>query len=89
MDVIENHDYHELLLLYRGDRSFDALQARLEQASDVGSATLAYGMANWKLYNGERDEAIERFRTIVAGPAWPSFGHMAAEAELARIAGED
>jgi hypothetical protein len=58
----------------------------LAEAGDAGSldfATVAYGVANWHLYNGRTDEAEALFRRIVEAGNWPSFGHMAAEAELA------
>jgi hypothetical protein len=37
------------------------------------------------MYNGRRDEAVNVFKTIVAGDQWASFGFIAAEAELARL----
>jgi hypothetical protein len=51
----------------------------------VSEATLAYGVANWHLYNGRKDEAKALFQKIVTGPDWMPFGFIAAEAELARM----
>jgi hypothetical protein len=50
----------------------------------VDDATLAYGIGAWYLINGQSAEAIEVFNAIVQGDAWPAFGFIAAEAELAR-----
>lgn len=83
MDVIENHDYHELLLLYKGEGSPAELQRR--RASDpttVSFATVSYGIASWLESRGERERARELLRRIVAGRQWPAFGHIAAEAHL-------
>jgi tetratricopeptide (TPR) repeat protein len=55
-----------------------------EGADDLTLATQGYGVGNWYLYNGEGDRAREIFRQVVAGPYWAAFGHIAAEAELAR-----
>ena len=62
------------------------------ESADEGSiddATLGYGIAAWHLVNDEADQALEMCRRIVDGPAWPAFGHIAAEAELARAARPD
>ena len=86
MDVIENRDYHRLLLLYRGDLSPEALFAEVtDSGSTLALATVGYGVGNWYLYNGRRSEAVELFRRVIAGGSWASFGYIAAEAELARM----
>ena len=89
MDVIENQAYHRLLLLYRGELPADSLLPPAAAAGDsltLGDVSAAYGVGNWHLYNGRRDEALRIFRRIVAArPQWPSFGYIAAEAELRRM----
>ena len=68
----------------RPDRiDVEALRCRTNSIED---ATLAYGIAAWRLVNGEADEAHALFEQIIEGPMWPAFGYTAAEAELARIA---
>ena len=86
LDVIENHSYLRLLLMYRGELPVDSLLApgAGEQAA-LDDATVGYGVGNWHLYNGRPAEAERVFRRVVAGPQWPAFGHIAAEAELARM----
>lgn len=86
MDVIENRDYHRLLLMYRGTTDPDTILADAEDSGNaVSAATVRYGVGNWHLYNGRRDEAVAEFRQVIAGGSWGSFGYIAAEAELARM----
>ena len=73
MDVIENQAYHKLLLMYRGEIAPEEMDA---------DATTQYGVGNWYLYNGQPQRARTIFERIVAGKEWPSFGYIAAEAEL-------
>ena len=82
MPIIENDAYHRLLLLYKGELPADSLAPSGGDA--LTDATVGYGLGNWHLYNGRRDEALRVFRRIVSGGNWPSFGYIAAEAELAR-----
>lgn len=85
MEIIENHDYHRLLLMYRGEREPETLLARAADTSDeVGFASTAYGIGNWYLYNGDEERAMEVFERIAETDAWAAFGYIAAEAELAR-----
>jgi tetratricopeptide (TPR) repeat protein len=81
LDVIENAEYHQLLLMYRGERTPEDLLAAAGDGAG-GSAT-RYGVSAWLLVNARRDEAAALWKSILAGPDWPSFGHLAAEAEVA------
>jgi hypothetical protein len=85
VNVIENETYHQLLLLYRGELPPDSVLA-LDSSGElsVTDATAAYGIGNWHLYNGRVAAAERIFARIVAGGQWGAFGHIAAEAELAR-----
>jgi tetratricopeptide (TPR) repeat protein len=86
MNVIENGTYHQLLLMYKGVLAPDSLlRTGPEGAMSVTDATAAYGVGNWHLYNGRREEAARIFRRIVAGGQWGAFGYIAAEAELSRL----
>lgn len=84
MRVIENGTYHRLLLMYKGVLPTDSLLAADAGATTVTDASAAYGVGNWYLYNGRRDEAERVFRRVIAGGQWGAFGYIAAEAELAR-----
>ena len=82
LDVVENGSYYSLCLLYKGVRN----EADVLQAAGTGSAATAvrYGVSAWQLANGRRDDARKMWDQILAGPDWPSFGYIAAEADFAR-----
>ncbi|MBI1722697.1 MAG: tetratricopeptide repeat protein [Gemmatimonadetes bacterium] len=76
--------YWRRLRLYRG-------QSRPEQvltSADTNAiqvATLAYGVGNWYLVNGDTARAREWFRRVTATTGWQAFGFIVAERELARL----
>lgn len=82
MKIKDDQQYYDRLFMYKGLKTPDDL---LRAGGDrVSAATLAYGVANWYLYNGRKDEAKALFEKIITGPNWMPFGFIAAEAELAR-----
>ena len=84
-DIIENHSYYTLLKLYKSGMTpatMDSALHRLENPSDL---SLAYGLANWFLYNGDTTRATRAFERILNSGQWASFGYIAAEADLARL----
>lgn len=88
MDLVENFAYHELLLLFKGDRTVNEILHSEADAGPVGKAiddaTRGYGIGAWHMVNGRDAAAREIFELVVRDTAWPAFGHIAAEAELAR-----
>ena len=84
MELIENVDYYQLLLMYKGRRDPARLLASAEQAGGVSYGTLGYGIGNHYLVSGDRQRAEKIFRRIVESQSWAAFGYIAAEAELAR-----
>ena len=86
MDIIENASYHRLLLVYKGIEKAETLQQTLASGG-LDAVTIGYGLGNWHLYNGRRDQAVAMFKEIVEKNAnqWPAFGYIAAESELARM----
>jgi len=87
MEIIENHGYYRLLLMYKGKiPPEDLLAETLKQDGSAGSTSILYGIGNWYLHNGRRDEALKIFRQMVNGDQWTSFGYVAAEADLKRLA---
>jgi tetratricopeptide (TPR) repeat protein len=83
MKVKDDQQYYDRLMMYKGaKRPEDLLRPGLDAVSE---ATLAYGVANWHLYNGRPAEAKALFERIITGPNWMPFGFIAAEAELARM----
>jgi len=83
LDVIENTEYHQLLLMYQGKRTPESLLAAAGE--DSGGSATRYGVGAWYLVNGRRDEAEVLWKALLAGPDWASFGHLAAEAEIAAL----
>ena len=84
MDIIENHSYHRLLLMYKGEIPVEELLEEARGDDAIRNATIAYGIGNWFLYNGDEERAREIFQEILTGPQWAAFGYVAAEAEMAR-----
>jgi hypothetical protein len=54
----------------------------------IDNATVGYGVGAWHWLNDRPDEAQAIWRRVLAGPGWPAFGFIAAEAEIARDASE-
>ncbi len=82
MDIIENHSYYDLLLMYKGLKKIEDIHD--PSGDTLSSATVGYGVGNWFLYNGRGEEAEAVFKKILEGDQWAAFGYIAAEAELAR-----
>lgn len=85
MDVRDNLAYRDCLLLRKGLRTEEEVLAAAE--GEIDRATRAYGVAVGRQVRGDEDGALALYREIVKGEAWPAFGHLAAEAELARRRG--
>ncbi|MCM3905399.1 MAG: tetratricopeptide repeat protein [Pyrinomonadaceae bacterium] len=86
MEIIENDGYYRLLLMHKGAVSpEDLLAETLKQTGSAGSNSILYGIGNWYLYNGRRDEALKVLRQMIGGDQWTSFGYIAAEADLRRL----
>lgn len=79
LDVIENGSYHSLLLMYKGERTPEEVLKAAGEGS--GGTAVRYGVSAWYLINGKRTEASKLWAQILEGEDWPSFGHLAAEAE--------
>jgi hypothetical protein len=82
MDVIENHAYHRLLLMFKGERSPESLLEGSEDA--LQNATVGYGLGAWHLVSGRGKEAERILAQVLSGQEWAAFGYIAAEAELVR-----
>jgi len=81
--VSQDRSYLNRLLLYKGVYTPEDL---LRAGGDpLTRDTYGYAVGNWHLYNGRKDEARAALERVVASPQWPAFGHVAAEADLARM----
>ena len=87
MTVIENDSYHRLLMMYKGATAAGALlEASTSEA--LNAVTIGYGVANWHLYHGRKEDARAILANLVdkyADTQWAGFGYIAAEADLARL----
>lgn len=85
MEIIENGSYYRLLLMYKGLEKPESL-LEASAGGTLDTVTIGYGVGNWLLYNGQRDQATALFKKIVEENErqWPAFGYIAAEAELAK-----
>jgi tetratricopeptide (TPR) repeat protein len=79
--------YRDLLLLYKGLRTPAQLLALAR--GDLDHPTYGYGVGEWLLLSGRKEEAIELFREVVRGRQWAAFGHIGAEVELARVTAQN
>ena len=87
MEIIENEAYFQRLLMYKGLVDPETLLPRDAEDDDLKLqlVTQGYGLGNWYLYRGERERAIDIFKSIISVGYWPAFGHIAAEADLYRL----
>ncbi|HPF45915.1 MAG: tetratricopeptide repeat protein [Alphaproteobacteria bacterium] len=82
MKIIENMSYHNLTLMYKGVIPAETLTN--VDPNDPSGAAIAYGVANWFLYNGEPDRAYDLMERFMQTKSWPAFGFIAAELELSK-----
>lgn len=73
MTIIEDFDYHNLTLMYKGLKKPEELQ------SSSGSAALMYGLGNWFYYNGNVSKARAIFNKMLAAGKSAAFGYIAAQ----------
>ena len=84
MEIIENHDYYDILLMYKtGDDS--KLAEKTQNQQTLSNATLGFALGTYHQLKGNKDKAKELFEKVVAGNQWSSFGYIAAETELAKM----
>lgn len=53
--------------------------------AELAYDTVAYGVGNWHLYNGNKQRAEELFKSVVMGDAWNAWGFIGSETDLARM----
>jgi hypothetical protein len=51
----------------------------------VQIATLAYGLGNWYLVRGDKEQARKCFERSIQSGGWPGFGFIVSEVELRRL----
>ncbi|HEY0080622.1 MAG TPA: tetratricopeptide repeat protein [Pyrinomonadaceae bacterium] len=84
--IIENHEYHRLLFMYKGVLTPETLlKEASRRTNELSFPSTAYGVGNWYLYNKRRAEALPVFLKIMESQQQTSFGYIAAEADLKRL----
>jgi tetratricopeptide (TPR) repeat protein len=53
--------------------------------AELAFDTVAYGIGNWHLYNGDAAKAQEYFHRILKGHVWVTWGFVGAETEIQRL----
>lgn len=82
-ELIESGDYLKILLLYKNQSDFTSPVKEIENSSTLSSASYGFGLGNYLLQRGKKEEAKLIFKKVIAGNQWSSFGFIAAEAALA------
>ena len=84
MEIIENHDYFDIVMMYKtNDES--KLVEKTQNQETLSNATLGFALGTYYQLKGNKDKSKELFEKVVAGKQWSSFGYIAAEAELAKM----
>ncbi|MBT7275678.1 MAG: hypothetical protein HN886_04400, partial [Woeseiaceae bacterium] len=81
MNIIENMSYHQLCLLYKAEIKVNEMMTA--DGDSPSSAAVAYGLANYFYYNGDKSRSNKLLQSILAGRSWSAFGFIAAEVDLA------
>lgn len=85
MDIIENHDYHRLLMIFKQGQDPEELWTEARTSGSLSLATVGYGAGTWHLLEGDQGAAALIFEEILEKGQPSSFGFIAAEAEMARM----
>jgi tetratricopeptide (TPR) repeat protein len=80
MTIVENMSYHNLTLMYKGEIPPEEL-VNIDP-NDPSGAAIAYGVANWFLYNGDEERACDLMERFMNTSSWSAFGFIAAEVDL-------
>ena len=84
LEVIENTTYHKLLLLFKGDLTFDDVVVTSgDDDVALANATVGYGIGFWRQMHGRTGPAMATWERTIEGPSWAGFGYIASEAEVA------
>lgn len=83
--VTTNRPYLTALLMFVDRRDPEEVLAETDADDTLAFATIAYAAANAHLHAGNAHRAERLLREIVARGSWTALGHIAAEADLARM----
>ncbi len=83
LDIIENDGYYQMIRMYKGEIKPSELAG--QDGDGLTNATIMYGVGNWELINGRKENARGYLQRVLKSNQWSSFGYVAAEAELKRM----
>ncbi|MGL6268262.1 MAG: tetratricopeptide repeat protein [Chitinophagaceae bacterium] len=82
LPLIENEEYYEMLLLYKGILKEEQLIDKLQSSGGgQNNATLGYSMGVYFQLMNQPEKAKGLFKEVLSGNQWSSFGFIAAEKE--------
>ena len=85
LDVIENGAYLKALQMFAGQSTADSFVPKgMAIATTAGEAATAYAASMSFLFTGQKTLARDTWKRMMGTEAWPSFGVLAAEADLER-----
>jgi tetratricopeptide (TPR) repeat protein len=85
MGIIESTAYMDLLLLHKGEKTYEEIVGPAGEEATLQSTTAGYGLGVWHLLAGREQDALTTFERVrTALNQWAAFGFIAAEGELAR-----
>lgn len=82
--------YLNLIRLFQGSKSEAAIlppeppPGNTDEEAELRFDTVAYGIGNWHLYNGDSAKAQDYFQRVLKGHVWITWGFVGAEVEVAR-----
>jgi len=89
-DAPHTEHYLNLVRLFQGRKTDDEIlppQPAADNKDDEPELrfdTVAYGVGNWHLYNGDTAKAREYFQRVLKGHVWITWGFVGSEVEMAR-----
>ena len=84
LELLENHAYHRLLLLFHQGGDGEDLLAAAREEGAASLATNGYGVGSHRRHGGDSEGARSVWEELLEAGAWASFGYLAAEAEMSR-----
>ncbi len=82
MKVIENVDYLNRLLVYKGEYEAAKVLTYAENSDNSLSPILAYGIGNWYMFKGDVEKASQIYELILLNKLWDSLDYVAAEVDI-------
>ncbi|HUK18285.1 MAG TPA: tetratricopeptide repeat protein [Bryobacteraceae bacterium] len=91
-EAAHTEHYLNLVRLFQGRKTADEIlppeppAGNTDDEAELRFDTVAYGIGNWHLYNGEPAKAQEYFQRVLKGHIWITWGFVGSEVEVARAA---